>query len=966
MSEAIRILILEDVAVDFELLVREIKREGLDFTAKHAIDESAFLQLLKEFSPEVILSDYTLPGYDAMEALRLVRDEDPLLPFIIVTGSINEETAVDCMKKGATDYILKDKLTRLVPAIKNAMERRRMVEERIKMEESIKDSEDRFRGLYDNMGNGVTIYEARDEGQDFIIKDMNKSGERINQKDKKSIIGKSITAVFPDASGIELYNVLHTVWKTGEPEVLPEVYQIESNRSLWITNYIYKLPSGEVVAVYEDITERKMAQDRVKLLLDQQLRVNKLALELGEIANLEELFYSIYYQISSLMDVSAFIISFYDKDEQLIRAGYVIVNRDVFEVEKLPPIPLKISNGGQSRVILSGEPLYLPDYCAAMKSIKKEYSVNNWEDLIEGIPANSTEEKPTQSALFVPMKVEGQTIGVMQIQSSKLNPYSQVDIDLLIAMVNVSSVAIRNARLIHDLQMSEANYRNVIEQSKDAIYILYENRFDLVNHSFLNLFGYSCTEVCSPEFSFLNLVAPSSKDLILRRNEMRMKGELPPACYEFLALTKSGQEIEVEASMTEISYRGGTAVQGIIRDISERKRLEEQLRQSQKMEGIGRLAGGVAHDFNNILTVVAGHVDMALMSLDPRDPLQEDIQAIKKATDKATALTRQLLAFSRRQTLQPKVIELNRIITNLDKMLRRIIGEDIDMIFKPSNNLWRVEADPGQLEQIIINLVVNARDAMPKGGSLTIETENVHLSEEYTRQRTDVKPGPYVLMAISDTGCGMSADVLSHIFEPFYTTKETGKGTGLGLSTVYGIVKQSGGHVACYSEEGHGTSFKIYLPQVVKEAVTLMEKDDFITAPSGNETILVVEDEVGVRNLACRVLKKQGYNVLEAESGGDAYLLCKQLPKPIDLMITDVVMPRMSGADLAKQLGEFWKDLSVLFMSGYTPDAIVHSGILDSDIPYIQKPFRPIDLACKVREVLDNTKKKSRPTRISE
>ena len=392
---------------------------------------------------------------------------------------------------------------------------------------------------------------------------------------------------------------------------------------------------------------------------------------------------------------------------------------------------------------------------------------------------------------------------------------------------------------------------------------------------------------------------------------------------------------------------------GMWEDITEGKQLEDQFRQSQKMEGIGRLAGGIAHDFNNILTVITGHSELALMSLDQQDPLRKDLVEIQKASDRAADLTRQLLAFSRKQALQPKVLNLNNTIKALHKMLRRIIGEDIDLEAIPEKGLWNTEADPGQIEQVIVNLAVNARDAMPSGGKLTIETQNLELDEEYASTHPDVTPGPHVMLAISDTGCGMTDEVKTKVFEPFFTTKGIGQGTGLGLSMVYGIVKQSGGNIWIYSELGQGTTFKIYLPRVTEKADKLIPKADISKAPRGTETVLVVEDEDGVRELACLILKQQGYKVLEAGSGGDALQICQKLEKPVDLVITDVVMPIMGGAEFVEKLREIWSDVKVLFMSGYTSNGIVHSGIIDKDTPYMQKPFRPAEIAGKVREVLD-------------
>jgi two-component system cell cycle sensor histidine kinase/response regulator CckA len=385
----------------------------------------------------------------------------------------------------------------------------------------------------------------------------------------------------------------------------------------------------------------------------------------------------------------------------------------------------------------------------------------------------------------------------------------------------------------------------------------------------------------------------------------------------------------------------------------EREALQEQLRQSQKMEAIGRLAGGVAHDFNNLLTVIKGYSQLSLAEMKQGDPFRENIEEIKKSADRASDLTRQLLAFSRRQIMEMKVIDLNTVLNNLDKMLRRVIGEDIELVTVLGEDLGQVKTDPGQIEQVIMNLSVNARDAMRKGGKLTLETANVELDEKYARGHIAVKPGPYVMLSVSDTGVGMSPEVRDRVFEPFFTTKEKGKGTGLGLSTVYGIVKQSGGNIWVYSEPGKGTTFKIYLPRVDEPLEEIKEKVVKDDLPRGNETVLIVEDEEDVLKLAGRILSRQGYKVLEATSGNDALEVCREEKQPIHLILTDVVMPQMSGRELIEKCREVRQDFKAVYMSGYTNNAITHHGVLEKGMNYIQKPFTVDGLARKVREVLD-------------
>jgi PAS domain S-box-containing protein len=422
-------------------------------------------------------------------------------------------------------------------------------------------------------------------------------------------------------------------------------------------------------------------------------------------------------------------------------------------------------------------------------------------------------------------------------------------------------------------------------------------------------------------------------------------------------------DIAIDAGV-ERTPEGGTRIASLCRNITERKRaeaqrkqLEEQLRGAQRMEAIGLLAGGVAHDFNNLLSVILCCTEFAMERVRENDRAREELLEVKKAGERAVALTRQILAFSRKQVLQPAVLNLNQIAAGVEKMLHRILGEDIDYVQVLAPNLGPVRADPGQIEQVLMNLVVNARDAMPDGGKLTIETRDVDLDEEYAARHLSVKPGPYVQFAVSDTGCGMDKQTQTRIFEPFFTTKERGKGTGLGLSTVYGIVKQSGGNIWVYSEPGQGTTFKIYLPRDLSSfsKVTSSKLAASPTPPTGTETVLVVEDEEAILGIAKRILCGAGYTVLTAANASEALLTCNVHQGKIDLMLSDVVMPQMGGRVLAERLVLARPGLKVIYMSGYADDAIVHHGTLDPGTNFIAKPFSAADLTRKVREVLDSS-----------
>jgi two-component system cell cycle sensor histidine kinase/response regulator CckA len=477
------------------------------------------------------------------------------------------------------------------------------------------------------------------------------------------------------------------------------------------------------------------------------------------------------------------------------------------------------------------------------------------------------------------------------------------------------------------------------------------------NPEFTNITGYTLQDVPTGK-DWFQKAFPDPKDrerMIEVWKEDRSKGNM--INREFSINSKDGKINEIDIRSTFL--RDGRAVI-VLHDITEKRRaeeemksLQEQLRQSQKMEAIGRLAGGIAHDFNNLLTIIKGYSQLSLIELSEDNPLKRNIEHIHTATDRAADLVRQLLAFSRRQILEMKVLDLNTTLANLHNMLRRLIGEDIELTTVLAEDLGRVKTDLGWIEQAIMNLVVNARDAMPSGGKLTIETRNADLDEAYVGGHVGVKPGRYVMLSVSDTGVGMTPEVRERLFEPFFSTKEKDKGTGLGLSTVYGIVKQSGGDIWVYSEPGKGSTFKIYLPRVDEPLEQPREKVLGYELLRGSETILLVEDEEEVRKLAVRVLERQGYKVLAARDGDEALLICERHQDPIHLMLTDVVMPGMNGHELAERLEPLHPRMKVLYMSGYTDNAIVLHGVLVEGVNYIQKPFTVDALTKKVREVLE-------------
>jgi PAS domain S-box-containing protein len=511
------------------------------------------------------------------------------------------------------------------------------------------------------------------------------------------------------------------------------------------------------------------------------------------------------------------------------------------------------------------------------------------------------------------------------------------------------------------LRQSEQKYRDIFDFATVGIY---QSRRDgsliTANAPLAEILDYDSPEDLLRHNLDEIYVDPAERRELITRFEPSEKAHRQEVRWK----RKDGTPIWLELDARAVRNADGTTryFEGFVHDISERKkneeekrRLEEQLVQAQKMEAVGQLAGGIAHDFNNLLTAITGYSELLLGELPPEDLRRGHADEIRKAGERAASLTQQLLAFSRRQVLEPKVLDVNIVVSDIERMLRRLIGEHIELKTPKAPDLWKVKADPGQIEQAILNLVLNARDAMPSGGTLAIETSNAQLDESFTRNHVPTQPGPYVCVAVSDTGVGISDDVKARLFEPFFTTKERGKGTGLGLSTTYGIVKQSGGYLWCDSEVGRGTTFRVLLPRVEEPVSQVEERKPLPPIHPGDETLLLVEDEPEVRSLVQRILKTQGYTVVTAANPDEALAVAREFKGPIQLMVTDVVMPGMSGLQLAERLAPMRPEMLVLFMSGYTNDAIGHQGVLDPGTAFLQKPFTPNALARKVREVLDTT-----------
>jgi two-component system cell cycle sensor histidine kinase/response regulator CckA len=678
--------------------------------------------------------------------------------------------------------------------------------------------------------------------------------------------------------------------------------------------------------LYRDISEQKRAEALHSALY-------RITQKTSSADDLQQFYAAVHGIVGELMYARNFYIAVYDPLPQLLTFPY-------FEDElDSRPAAKKLGKGLTEYVLRTGEPLLCTP--EVFDSLARQGEV-------ESIGA------PSLDWLGVPLKVGNNSFGVLAVQSYSGNMrFGDKEKEILQFVSQQLASAIEYKRNEEALRRSEARYRSLVQS---AVYGIYrsslEGRFFDVNPALITMLGYdSAEEVLALDPKLDVFVDPSEQMRVMA--EFRRGARLDNV--EVRWKRKDGSAITVRLSGRVVNNPEETAevVEIIAEDITERRVLENQFRQAQKMEAVGRLAGGVAHDFNNLLMVISGYAEVLLEHTRKNDPLYPKIEAIHQATDRATTLTRQLLAFSRKQLLELKVVDLNIIVEDIKRLLRPLIGENIELQTQLAPDLGRTRADAGQIEQVLMNLVVNSKDAMPNGGKVTIQSANARLNhEDVRREYSYIHPGLYVVLSVTDTGEGMDKETQLRIFEPFFTTKEKGKGTGLGLSTVYGIIKQSGGYVLVQSEPGQGTTFRIYLPRVEDALETVGTLGISSSQNGGSETVLLVEDEESVRQLVRETLESKGYKVLEAENGEAALRIVSNYSDKIDMLITDVVMPGMSGRELSARLCASRPQTKVLYLSGYTEDAIGHEGVVDPHTVFLQKPFTLQMLSRKVREVL--------------
>jgi len=874
MNKEINILILEYNKNDVTLIKHTLVKNGIRFISRVVDGKESFLSELKRFAPDIVLVDFKVPGLSGLEAIEIVKHHDPYLPVILVTGTLDEETAVDCMKAGAWDYILKDRLARLAPAVRGALKMRvSMLEER-KANEKLKRSAMEWQTTFDAISEGVFLLNS--EGK---VQRCNSAAVKLVKKPLADILGSTCC------------DLLHR-------EMPPE-------KCVFVRMLISKQRETQVFQF-----NRRWFQESIDPIFDKAGSLTSAVLVITDITEQK-------------------------------RAEEEMKNLTLFPAENPSPV-LRVNRKG---VLISANQV--------SHILLKEWKCKIGERVPEEWHRIVVEVLESKKQKTVELVLGGLTFSFVLV------PVKKAD------YVNLYGRDISETKAAEENLVKERNLlRTLIDGFPDAIYVKdTQSRFLVANTSMAKLVGALDPEELIGKTDFDFFPEEYASDFYKDEQEIVKTGK-PILNKEEIAIDKTGKKKWTLTTKVPLFDTDGkvTGIIGMGRDITEQKRAEEVLRekerqllQAQKMEAMGRLAGGIAHDFNNMLTAIIGYADYLLMMENQDDQVINYLQEIKKAGIRATSLTHQLLTFSRRQVLEPKVININSTIQNLEKMLKQLLGEDIEFIIELDAELKSIHADESHIEQIIVNIAVNARDAMPEGGQLIIKTQNRVLDEDYCKNHTEIEPGNYIMLMMSDTGKGMDRETQQRIFEPFFTTKEMGKGTGLGLSTVYGIVKQMGGHIWVYSEPGKGTTFKIYFPQVSEVAKKVeVEEVEEPAVLTGSERVLLVEDEDQVRDLTVTILEMYGYKVVGVKDAEMALELLGKGEPHFDLLITDMVMPKMSGKELAEKALQIKPGLKVIYISGFQEHALFQN----SSTAFLEKPFQPEELARLVRRVLDQNRSK--------
>jgi two-component system, cell cycle sensor histidine kinase and response regulator CckA len=934
----LRVLLVEDCPADARLLADELRKADFAASIARVETEEEFLaQLTAEL--DVILCDYSLPGFDALRAIELVGQHGLDIPLVIVSGAVPEETIVAAVRAGAWDYLLKDRLARLGDAIRTALAHRQLSAEHRRVEEVLREVQMRTRVILDTANDPYVEMDS-----DGRIIEWNAQAEVVFGWSRDEVLGRLMQDVLVPAADRAAHSEgLRHYLATGQSQILNSRIEVSASRRdgghvpvellVWPVRAAGSLTFS---AVLRDIT----AQKQFEVRLVERARLAALQADVG------------------------LALTQCDSLGEMLRqsAASVVRNLDAAAVQIWT---VTDATASPELAALAGECQTPPDsHLAPAGNVPSVLAIalhgrpftSNEVRAVQGQDESGEGQPPVASFAGYPLFVEQRLVGVITILGR--HPLTPAVVESLATVANQIALGIERKRTESSIRATNAILQSLIEASPLAIVTIDRNHQVLMwNPAAERLFGWDADEVIGKPSPFLqpgddgrveSLIAEefSGRRSFGRRLQRRRKAGAPVDVSLWTApLRDSNGEV--------------VAALGMHADMTEQNHLEDQIRQAQKMEAIGRLAGGVAHDFNNMLTIILGYADILRGCLGESDSLAEPVEAILDAARKAADLTRQLLAFSRKQLLRPRVVRLDAAVEGMKKMLFRLIGEQITHVLRLDPHTGRVLADVGQLEQVVLNLVINARDAMPDGGTLTIETSNERIADSAVAG--EVPPGDYVVLSITDTGHGMDEATRLRAFEPFFTTKEPGKGTGLGLATVYGIVRQSGGFVTVDSQPQRGAKFQVYLPRAQKASESTQSLAPVSVTPNGRETVLVVEDEQPVRQLAAAMLRRQGYRVIEAEDGAEALSIAERHEGPIEMLVTDVVMPQMNGCQLAQRLHSTRPTMKVLYVSGYADSALLPAGIVQDGLPILQKPFTTDELARRVRGLLDQDSAGSPP-----
>jgi PAS domain S-box-containing protein len=939
MASPTKILHLEDDPADAELVQSNLTHAGLPCQITIVRTRETFETALGDNGMDIILADYRLKAYDGLSALKMARELCPALPFIFVTGSMGEEAAILALTRGATDYVLKHNLLRLAAAIERALREVRDRRAREEAQAALQRTNEMLRAIIEAAPVAI-IGLDQDERVDSV---WNPAAEKMLGWPAQEVMGKPLPIVAAGAAGRRFQTLIHQEETQNGVETR---WQRRDGTPIECGTYVSPLydtrgrPSGKI-AVLVDITERKQAESERLANLKFFENMDRINLAIQKAKNLDQMMRDVLDAVISILDCDRVFLQYpcdpeaptWNSPMERTKPEYPGVLDLQLEIPMDPQVaetfrillaadgPVTFGPGGQHP---------LPEDVSRQFDLKCFMSMaihpkigNSWQFGVH------------------------QCTHIRQWTSEEKRLFQEIGRRLADALTSLLS--------FRDLRKNEAFLDMIVDHIPNMIFVKDAQTLEFVrfNKAGEQLVGYPREALLGKtDHEFF---PKEEADFFSKKDRQVLEEKVLVDIPEETVCTRRKEKRILHTRKLPLLDETGRPqyLLGISEDITEKKKLEERYRQAQRMEAIGQLAGGVAHDFNNMLGVIVGYAELALEKTIGNEPLRRQIEAIRDAGHRSAEITRQLLAFARKQTIRPKSLDIGKTVAGMLNLLRRLIGEDIDLDWQPGSELWPVKMDPSQIDQILANLCVNARDAIAGVGKVTIETQNAVLDEMYCNEHAGASPGEYVVLAVSDNGSGMDKHTQEKIFEPFFTTKELGKGTGLGLATVYGIVKQNNGLVYVYSEPGSGSTFRIYLPRHMVKSEPRRAVSPPTARLHGDEAILLVEDEPILLDLVKLVLERLGYKVIAASRPKEAIAKANKNADIINLLITDMVMPEMTGRDLLKRLTPICPNLKCLYMSGYTGKAISSLGELEEGVNFIQKPFSKEELATKVRDILD-------------